>query len=248
MKRFTLIELLVVIAILGILFTMLLPNLRRAKKTSEAAVCRSNQSQLFKGGMLFTSDNKGHIVYCGYEDGKSAHHYSFDDLLAPYMGRKITQSEINMEWYDKPVPELRCPSSQIKKTIGNWRTPEVPGITRSYAMNAGWSVQEIDQPDGRLSDGITTGYYTPESGNDSTFLSRLVDTGDLLYSGERHNSTNTVGRKKLSGMGSLGGLGEPVHPGLKSIYIFVDGHAEALLLGQAIGKYPRRNIDSYRYN
>ncbi len=46
MKRFSLIELLVVIAIIGILASLLLPNLRRAREQSQAAVCKSNLKQI----------------------------------------------------------------------------------------------------------------------------------------------------------------------------------------------------------
>ena len=42
MKRFTLIELLVVVAILGILMSLLLPSLARAREVSYSAVCKNN--------------------------------------------------------------------------------------------------------------------------------------------------------------------------------------------------------------
>lgn len=50
MKKFTLIELLVVVAIIGILASMLLPSLSRAREVTKRAVCMSNQKQI---GMLF---------------------------------------------------------------------------------------------------------------------------------------------------------------------------------------------------
>ena len=61
MKKFTLIELLVVIAILGILVSLLLPALGKARAKSQSLLCLSNLSQHGKALVLFEKNNNGKI-------------------------------------------------------------------------------------------------------------------------------------------------------------------------------------------
>ena len=61
MKKFTLIELLIVIAIIGILVTLLLPSLGRARSHAKKAVCMSNQSQLSKRVMIYSKEQNGKL-------------------------------------------------------------------------------------------------------------------------------------------------------------------------------------------
>ena len=83
MKKFTLLELLVVIAVIGILLTLLMPSLSRARYQSRIAVCASNLKQTAVGFTTYSISNDGKFpevlnafdsnpwpTYVMYENGK----------------------------------------------------------------------------------------------------------------------------------------------------------------------------------
>jgi len=73
-KGFTLIELLVVIAIIGILASMLLPTLAKAKKKANRLKCSNNVGQLTKGLTAAAGDYEGYFPWMmTAEDGNLAY-------------------------------------------------------------------------------------------------------------------------------------------------------------------------------
>ena len=56
-KSFTLLELLLVVAVIGILASLLLPSLGRARYQARIAVCASNMGQCAKGSAIYTADS-----------------------------------------------------------------------------------------------------------------------------------------------------------------------------------------------
>ena len=68
MKKFTLIELLVVVAIIGILVSILLPSLSRARHLGIQTVCISNLNQLSKLAYQYADDNDGSLMPVSYNN------------------------------------------------------------------------------------------------------------------------------------------------------------------------------------
>ena len=62
-ERFTLIELLVVVAIIGVLVSLLLPSLQKARMQAKSAKCKSNLRQIGLGTLMSVDDNDGQFFY-----------------------------------------------------------------------------------------------------------------------------------------------------------------------------------------
>ncbi|MCM8526209.1 MAG: DUF1559 domain-containing protein [Lentisphaeraceae bacterium] len=131
-RSFTLIELLVVVAIIGILSSILMPSLSKAREASKAAVCKSNMKQLgialqmygegtdviVPGGMNFDMIPPKY----NYPAQDKTAYYSDPPMLGQYAGNDVTTNNV---WNHIQGRQPRrdsafiCPSATDEVTFGN---------------------------------------------------------------------------------------------------------------------------------
>ena len=146
-KKFTLIELLVVVAIIGILASLLLPVLGKARERSREAVCISNLKQQGTAMFMYQDDNEGEFVERnGASSGGSGFHgwrWPLAQYLQDTSGQTMNQTTLS-DAYHCPIYEFTTNQKtghayNIRQlggyfnTIGNIRDLDVPSETQVIA-------------------------------------------------------------------------------------------------------------------
>lgn len=216
-KRFTLIELLVVVAIIGILASILMPSLSKAREKAVSAVCLSTQRQINIASIGYLADFERMIPL------------ALDEASPP--GAIYTSTYAHW-WPDvlnfEDEKEFSCPSV-ISKGIGIGHADI--GVWRGYGIN-----------ESKIKDPVKTVMFA-----DSTKVSNLSEPDPNKWQAENPNTgqlffrtptnepfySDTSQAQRVIGrhLGKLNSL-------------FVDGHGESLKPSSLGFQYPEYHADA----
>ena len=135
MKKFTLIELLVVVAIIGILASMLLPVLGKARKKSIEVLSKNNLKQIYTGMYMYTMDNDD---YAPKFYNENPDRFWSRLVYESMVGKKIsggTHDEIKSDMFNSSYADIMyCPV--IRREQGALNVADMHAWGRSdYGIN-----------------------------------------------------------------------------------------------------------------
>jgi prepilin-type N-terminal cleavage/methylation domain-containing protein/prepilin-type processing-associated H-X9-DG protein len=227
MKKFTLIECLIVVALIGILSSLLLPSLSKAREATRRAVCLSNQRQLSLALLNYTIDDNNHYPTMHSEPGVTGTGWSWDDQLSFYDGREALSIPTKNSWgfeeghvQEAQTIVYRCPSDQ-RTVSSHGRVPRSYSLSTLYAQPA-WAAR-----------GITNLAWVDDSSEMfSLSVSEIHQPSKGVILVDSQIPQNSVGH--LSGatvtvqviQGKMAETTYWSHDLWKTTFLFADGHAQ----------------------
>lgn len=212
MKKFTLIELLVVVAIIGILASMLLPSLGRARLKARKVVCLSQSSQLAKFMVLSASEDNGKI-------------FNYPDISNGNWIWDIT-AQATTEW-EIPREALYCPLRTEQNVEIMYNINPSYRVTGYAMMNVRW--------DGLITGGDPDSPNVPSSG--VPFIKTLggveEPTETVMNADGTFGPPNYTVNGLIEHTANHYGYGEK----LDMNATYADGHSKLLKLGNFENQY-----------
>jgi prepilin-type N-terminal cleavage/methylation domain-containing protein len=201
-KKFTLIELLVVVSIIGILASILLPSLGKAREKAKIAICIANHKQMAVSYIIYADENNQYAIqHAWYNDiigYKGAHGWGYYD---------VDERPLN-KYADPAIGE--CPSDKGDPYY-SWNNNEFKTFGSSYLVtyatstNIGKSTNIISSNGKVWSSGISiVGFDRP---------AKKIMAYNVNLTFARDWTTSAKGRWH--------DLGNPKYP-----VSFIDGHAK----------------------
>ena len=140
MKKFSLIELLIVIAIIGILVSILMPSLGRARESARNVLCMNNLKQMYTGFHVYARDNSGYYLQTKLVSQEDVSLHAWKTSQAVHLRENYMGTDFS---------SFYCPlddrSETMRQNMWNWGGG--PGGNNSVVGYSKWSNKRITNLD-----------------------------------------------------------------------------------------------------